>query len=484
MKKICLILSVFFIVACHDEMENEYEAPRVFLRIEIVDLPEKKSFLLGETDAFDNMKVVEVYADGYERETADYTVQWSGDKFKVGTNTVTVTARNKSVSFDVVIEKKLVDTGLPVVYIDTEHGQGVYTKDTYVPATMTVTNRDRTVYTGSIGIRGRGNATWTYPKKPYRIRLDSKANLLGMGEERAWALMANYCDKTLMRTSIAFKLSELLDFPWTPKARFVEFVFNGEYMGNYQLTETVKQAEHRVDIPETGFIIERDNYYNQEPVWFPTPSGYGYTFKHPDLEYLSDAQFGYIKDYMNEFEAALYSDDFKDPERGYSNYIHRESFARWFLFQMALANIDTNPYIVKEDMSDHSKLSMGPVWDFEWSLGIGWYYGSRPRSPDYFVCYRDFYFYRLMQDADFAKTVQQMWTARSSRVYRDIIQHFADVKNEIMQSQELNFKRWDIMNEMVSVGGVPMGGFENEVACDLQFFINRIHWLETTINNF
>jgi hypothetical protein len=135
-------------------------------------------------------------------------------------------------------------------------------------------------------------------------------------------------------------------------------------------------------------------------------------------------------------------------------------------------------------MTNNSKLSMGPVWDFEWSLGIGWYDGSRPRPPGYFVCYTDFYFHRLLQDHDFATIVQNLWETSHSRVNQDILQHITDVQNEIIRSQELNFKRWDILNIRVGVGGIPLGTFEKEVDCDRQFFINRMNWLEPIIYNF
>ena len=33
-------------------------------------------------------------------------------------------------------------------------------------------------------IRGRGHSTWEWPKKPYKIKLDDKASLLGMSEAK------------------------------------------------------------------------------------------------------------------------------------------------------------------------------------------------------------------------------------------------------------------------------------------------------------
>ena len=460
------------------------DMPRELERIEVVNL--KTSYLLGEPIKFDDLQVKEIFSDGSETLNTSYTIDWDDiELFKPGTSTLTVTASGEIFTFDIVREKQLVDTGLPVVYIETEGGQIISSKETYINAKMTIASGSRVYYSNSIQIRGRGNATWRdYPKKPYKIKLDSRSNLLGMGEDRDWALLANYCDKTLMRTSIAFKLSELLGFPWTPKAKFVELVLNGEYMGNYQLVETIKQDSKRVNIPSTGFIIERDGYYREEPVWFTTPRGFGYSFKNPDTDDLSETQFNYISNYMNEFETVLDSESFKDPVHGYAKYIHAESFARWFLLQQMIANMDTNPYIIKEDMTANSKLSMGPVWDFEWSMGIGWYEGSRPRPPEYFVCYMDFYNHRLLQDAVFANQVKQMWEKYHNNVSSALLQHITDVQNEIMQSQKLNFERWDILNIRVSVGGIPLGSFENEVECDRQFFINRMNWLGTVLYNF
>lgn len=482
MKKILLLIIIISLISCQDEQENESVQPRRFQKIKIIN-PSKLTYLLGELPNFDDLKVVEVFTDGYEKENTTYTVHWDGDIFKSGVSTVIITARNQTATFDIFTENKLVDTGLPVVYVDTEDGQPINSKDTYVNSKITITNNDRVIHTNSMRIRGRGNATWTYPKKPYRFKLDNKANLLDMGVHNNWTLLANYCDKTLMRTSIAFKLSELLNFPWTPKSRFVEFVLNGEYMGNYNLVETIQQGENRINIPDNGFIIERDGYYLSEPVWFITKSGHGFSFKNPDTDDLTEEQFKYISNHMNEFETVLYSELFKDPVNGYAKYINIESFVRWFLFQQIIANLDTNPYIIKEDMTTNSKLSMGPVWDFEWSLGIGWYDGSRPRPPDYWVCYWEWYFHRLLQDDVFVIKLQQMWKTYYSSVTHIILQYINDVQNEIMRSQEINFKRWDIMNDKVSVGGIPMGSFEKEVKCDSQFFINHMNWLQNVISN-
>lgn len=468
-----LALSSVF-ASCEKDKRLE---PKIFTDAEVAKLPDRTVFKLGEMPDFSGLEVVEVYTDSTRRPTERYTTEWSGNIFKKGTSEVKVRTREREASFEITFTDELVETGLPVLYINTENDQSIDSKSEYVKAHMVIKNGGDTFSEHTLRIRGRGNATWSYPKKPYKVKLDEKTSMLGMAESRDWVLLANYCDKTLLRTSTAFKLSRLMGFPWTPADRFVDVVLNGEYIGNYQLTEPIEQGSHRIDIPVDGFVFERDGYYDQEPNYFVSAlRGYGYSFKNPDAEDdLTEAQWNYIKNYMDEFEELLASDGFADPTTGYHRYIDEASFVRWFIFQNILANMDTNVYLVKEDMHD-SKLKMGPVWDFEWSLGIGWYDGPRPRPADYYVWESNaFYYDRLLQDPGFKASVKAMWNGLS--VTDDILEHYDETTQLIAKSQELNFKRWDIMDERVSVGGIPMGSYDKEVEVDRQFFINHMNWL-------
>jgi spore coat protein CotH len=464
-------------VSCRDGGENV--DPAEFLNIEIGALPDKTVYLLGETPDFTGLAIHDIYTDSSRKENTDYEILWE-NPFKRGASTVTVMSREQTVAFEIFFEDELTDTGLPVVYIETERQQPVLSKEDYINAMMIIKKDGETLHENGLRIRGRGNATWDCPKKPYKFNLDGKTDLLGMGEDKDWVLLANYRDKSLIRTSIAFKLSELLDFPWTPKARFVELVLNGEYMGNYQLTEIVTRGAHRVDIPKDGYLIERDDYYLEEPVWFVTPRGYGYSFKNPDTDDLTEAQLNHIRDYMTALETLLASGNFNDPVSGYAKYLDTESFARWFLFQQILANIDANVYLTKKDNGD-SKLFMGPVWDFEWSLGVGWYYGERPRPANYYVYESNaFYYDRLLRDPAFTVELKRQW--RQIDVMQDILQHIDETKEMLQQSQALNYQRWDILNTLVSYGGIPLGSYEKEIACDREFFVNHMNWLSAAIN--
>ena len=82
-------------------------------------------------------------------------------------------------------------------------------------------------------IRGRGNSTWDMPKKPYKVKLESKASILGMPADKEWALLANYADKTLLRNVTAMEISRICGFKWTPRMVSVEVYMNGKYEGVY-----------------------------------------------------------------------------------------------------------------------------------------------------------------------------------------------------------------------------------------------------------
>lgn len=137
-------------------------------------------------------------------------------------------------------EVTLSNTGLPIVVINTPNRKMIPSKheDWMENTQLTIYNPDLTIdYQESISIRGRGNSTWNFPKKPYALKLDEKASILGMPKHKRWVLLANWLDRTMMRNSAAFYISEQTDLAWTPRGEFVEVVLNGRHKGNYYLCE-------------------------------------------------------------------------------------------------------------------------------------------------------------------------------------------------------------------------------------------------------
>ena len=126
-------------------------------------------------------------------------------------------------------------TGLPILYVDTQYGAAITSKETYVKASLTLEEDGLPSDTLSCSIRGRGNTTWYWSKKPYLIKMDAKASFFGFPAHKRWILLANFMDKTLMRNLIAMRVSSMTSLDWTPRCHSVELVLNGKHQGTYVL---------------------------------------------------------------------------------------------------------------------------------------------------------------------------------------------------------------------------------------------------------
>ena len=441
------------------------------------------------TSEIDLGKLIPSFIGEYKTVTVADKIQTSGvtsQNFEQTITYVLTSDKGTKKNYEVTVK---VFTGIPIVWIETENRQEIKNKEDYVNGTVTISKTQPFTegFEGTMRIRGRGNATWTYPKKPYRIKLDSKSKILGMPSDKDWVLLAEYCDKSLLRSTYAFELSKLMNLPWTPRGYNVEVFLNGSYNGTYFLGEHVKVASNRVNVADDGYLIENDNNWSLEPIWFTTGRGINYTFKHPDTDDMvkGDENYNFILNYMNEFETVLYSDYFANPTTGYRKYIDVESFARWYLLQETLGNAEPNPYYVMKSRT--SKLEMYPAWDFEWSLGLAYRENNKwilppATSPVAHLYQRDVYFSRLFQDPYFADIVKQEWAKVKSQL--PALSNIMDEKTEnIRFAQNKNFSRWDILGKYISVGLVKFNTWKEEVDYAKQFLDDHVKWLDSEIPN-
>ena len=373
-------------------------------------------------------------------------------------------------------------TGLPVCYIETENNNAIETKTEYISAIFCIKENDDEILKSSpISIRLRGNATIGAPKKSYKVKFKSKTRPFpSMSKDKSFCLLANYSDKSLMRTAIGFKIGELLEYDWVPKSRFVEVVLNGEYIGNYQFTENVKRSSERVNISNTGFIIEFDFDYLSSFHYFSTlTNDWKFTPKYPEDDEMIDSIFNYAEQYMNDFEEALYKPEFPI-DRSYTSYIDETSFAKWYYWKNLLQMDECNRYFYKYDNTDNTKLKMGTLWDFEWCLGVGpGVKDERPSNNHYLES--KLYFNRLYNDPLFMAKVAEIHQQYGDKIYYGVLDFYDELSDSLSLSQAVNFQRWPILDIPIGWAYVPLGSWENEVVCDKQFFINHYHWLNETL---
>ena len=378
--------------------------------------------------------------------------------------------------------------------ITTDSGRQPDSKEEYVSAVFSLTEAPESEqFTVRGHIRGRGNATWTYDKKPYRIELDARKSLGSLHPDRDWILLADYCDKSMLRTAYMMELAKMAGVPYPLRYRHIEVTLNGDYLGLYVLTESIERSAHRVDIPEEGFIIENDNYWSMEPLYFSTRRLGYYTFKYPNARKEEiiriDDNYKYIRSFMTDLEEALYGADFRDPQKGYRAFIEPTSFARWYLVNELLCNYDPNLYYVLEHRG--GLLKMGPCWDNEWSLGLagrkehglGWAEPPATSPVDIDLWSNEKIFKRLFDDPYFVELVRSEWAALKPKLpgFRAII---CEVAESISEAQQRNFERWPVLDEYVSVGLVALGSWEAEIAYAADFFDRRVAWFDDFIANF
>jgi hypothetical protein len=315
-----------------------------------------------------------------------------------------------------------VEPALPVVRISTVGYKPVTSKETYLPGTMTIDPNGSgfAPYSGSMQIKGRGNSTWKLAKKPFKVKLDSKSAILGMPTEKDWVLLANYMDRSQLRTWTAMSMSQQTGLAWTPRCRHVEVIYNGSYNGAYQLCEQVEVSKDRVNItamdeqdiasPEVtgGYLMELDTRLeeNHEPGW-RTAHDVPVVVKDPEPP--TAEQWDYIKGYIDTFEDRLFSTEYTDPVEGYAPYLDVDAFIDHWILQEVARNGDgfwSSTYFTKERGDDH--LRFGPLWDFDRSMGSFW--TDKPQPPEgWYARGHGRWTNRLFTDPAFVDAVHQRW---------------------------------------------------------------------------
>lgn len=144
-------------------------------------------------------------------------------------------------------------SNLPVVYINSDTPYRNISKASYSKAEMTMQGTNlfsESLYNGEIKIKLRGNSTAERDKRPFKIKLDKKENLLGIGAgaNKHWTLLANDIDHTLMRNKLLCDFSGSIGTEVYMHSENVVLIYNGEHYGVYQLCEHVRIGEARVNV--------------------------------------------------------------------------------------------------------------------------------------------------------------------------------------------------------------------------------------------
>ena len=344
-------------------------------------------------------------------------------------------------------------TDVPSVYIETENRRSITSKEQYINCTFIYVDGDSLGRYENTLIRGRGNSTWwNSDKKSFRVKFEKKQRLLGDGfaNAKSWTLLANHGDKTMIRNALTYDLGRFMGMKFCPAARFVDLYLNGNYQGTYQISDQVQVHKKRVEVDEdSGWLLEVANENSkEEPLISSTGFNIMYNIKNPKDQQLTVDRRIAIGRWIQQFESAVASHDYCDPEKGWRAYVDEEDFINWYVGAEITGNIDAlySIYMYKE--ADDQKMHFGPLWD----LDLG-YDNSSERS-----LLNNMEAFLGLWNRPFEKILQRLWqdpwfvqacndrlrelTDRGLQAY--LLSHIDSLRTAIWQTQTENFKKWRI----------------------------------------
>ena len=397
------------------------------------------------------------------------------------------------------------------LFLETESGSLNYlheAKENYEKGAYTLlAGVEPLYYAGGIEeIHCRGNASWdNTEKKSYQIKLAQKASLLGMGEDKQWILVANAFDNTLLRNTIAFNIAEALGLAFTPDAEYVDVYANGEYIGNYLLTEKIEIGQNRVNIndleeqmellnsdksmaeaeffmeqqgrlfstkgyrimeqPEDitgGYLLELEmsDRYGVEASGFITSRMQPVVFTSP--KYASYEQVSYIANRYQDFEDAVFATDGYSPYTGayYADYIDMGSFARKYLLEEVTKNLDaafTSQFMYKPEDSISTKFFAGPIWDYDKAIAASGVteQGIDLHDPNGLYAATQItdanIWYALNKHNDFQNLIIEIYQNEMKDVIVEIARNRIENYSEyILDSAMNNAIRWQVFPEQIT----------------------------------
>ena len=387
---------------------------------------------------------------------------------------------------------------LPRVEIFTENNKQILDKENYINSTFKLTNNEeKTEY--EVKVKGRGNSTWGMVKKPYALKFDEKVQLLDGVKSKQWCLLANHADQSLMRNYLGLSLGNSLDgLEWNPTPNYVDFYLNGEYQGNYLLTEKISASKEKVNILEdtfdtnSGYLIEMDarapeeGKENEDYFTLPYGSVRSYALKSPEKgdDYYSKEKLYYIKDYMNKALNAIRQ------KENYLDYIDVNSFIDWYIVNEVFMTTDAGYSSVYFNKNKDGKLKIGPLWDMDLSAGNPGHLDAYLRHPKGFYVPRsdkNIWFHYLLKDRLFQERLVKRWNEIYPTLLKTLPMKVFETLEIINYSAYKNFTKWNNIigqeNEwFTATETLNRKTYEEQVQFLYDYLKVRIDWLNTVIN--
>lgn len=400
-----------------------------------------------------------------------------------------------------------------VMDITTENGAPIKgkEKEDYVNCTISIDHPDdKWDYEGTGRIRGRGNSTWLwYDKKPYRIKLDEKASIVGLSAEKDWVLLANFRDPTHMMNTFVFELGHVMGLPYTNHSRYMEVNLNGEYIGLYQLTEQIEQGKNRVAVDDVeGVLIaldvddgpeesrnSKDNFWSevyQMPVCVKFPEDIDVTGIKKDFAQLESAILSIRKSKGDDAAIKAGMDKVRE-------LLDVQSFIDFLIIQELIYNVElAAPRSMYMHKDKGGKWVMGPLWDFDAGFDFDW--GTMTDGHHFFESYKEYvlgpdpihhsgaywvpeFFTDIFRSDEFCEEFIARWEEISPLIMTEAWDNTEKYIIAAEEAMKRNAERWPIYFPSDSWPQEEIS-FDNEIANMYGWLASRVDHLTPIFNRY
>jgi len=362
-----------------------------------------------------------------------------------------------------------------------------------VAGRMTVRDGTRIDDRGRVAIELRGQSSQMFPKKSWSLETrtarggNRNVSLLGLPEENDWVLYAPYNDKSLMRNVLAYETARRIG-RYASRTRFVELTLNGRYHGVYVLMERLKLDDRRVELEQPATLLEWtfDFQARRKGAFFRLPvTRRPILFADPERGELSRGRRRAVQRSLAAAERSLYGRRFRDPARGWRAHIDEPAAIDFVLLNELFKNEDAfhaSTYLAR---GGGGRWQLGPVWDFDISMGNSDYGPSRLLTGS-MLARRD-WAERLYRDRAFIAALAARWRElRAGGLRRDLLRRVDRHAARLTASGAAgrNFRRWRVLGRRVwpnPPSARSRTTYGSEVRTLRSWLSRRIAWLDRNV---
>ena len=344
---------------------------------------------------------------------------------------------------------------VPTIYINTADGQAITSKDYFKDATITIDGHGifPSMEETAMQIKGRGNSSWGWTKKPYRMKFPEKVKPLGMTKGKNWVLLANGISGSLMTNAVGMKAANLMETSAANHIVPVDLYLNGEYRGSYNLTEKVGFANNSVDLDDetAAALLELDSYYD-EPVgqkFRSKPYNLPINIKEPEFaEGTTSLTLAMIQNDFNAFMQTL------NKGKDITRHVDIKQLSRFLMVNELICNFELyhpkSTFCYRENFeSDSSKYIFGPVWDLDWGFGYeqGHSYFRSNSTTNFWIEMPNFEVKQFLQDLRWnyepmCELYKQLWGKFMEEDLQELMEYCQDYYDFARNSFNSNRDKW------------------------------------------